>query len=115
MQFSHFPVFISPNLPKRNFIAAAQRGAARVLGAVLGAGLAAFGVRKLKEKREAAAAVVLYETLAGHPDIGNLTAEEVKAIGDRFDVNLAARCGPEVRAVYDTFIESVIPVKTPLR
>lgn len=88
--------------------------AARILGALVGAGAAAFGVKVLKEKHESAAVLALYETLAKHQQLSDLTAEEVKAIGERYGVDLSVKCAPEMKGVYDTFIESNIPVKTPL-
>ena len=97
-----------------SFIAAAQRAAARILGAVVGAGAAVFGAKQLKEKRESAAVLALYQTLARHPDLTSLTAEEVKAIGNKFDVNIATTAATEVKSVYATFVENEIPIKAPL-
>ena len=95
--------------------AAAQRLLARILGTVVGSGAALFAVKKLKERREGAAVLELYAALSRHQNIGDLSAEEIRAIDSKFGINLASSRVPEMKAVYDKFIESVIPISTPLR
>ena len=91
-------------------LAAAQRMAARAVGTALAAGAALFGVKALKEKRESGATVELYNALAAKGDLSDLTRADIEAIQAKYDVNLAGKRVDEVKAVYDTFVESVIPV-----
>ena len=92
----------------------AQRAVARALGAAVASGAALFGVKKLKEKRESAAVLALYQTLASHPDLASLTPEEIRGVGEKYSVDLVKGRVAEMKAVYDTFVESVIPVEGPL-
>ena len=81
----------------------------------MAAGIALFGVNKLKEKRESAAVLALYQALANCEDLNSLSANDIAAIGSKYDVQLAQQRVAEVKAVYDTFVESVIPVNEPLK
>ena len=94
---------------------AAQRLVARALGAAVAAGVALFGVNKLKETRESAAVLALYQALANCDDLSTLSADEIAAVGAKYDIQLAQQRVAEVKAVYDTFVESVIPVNEPLK
>ena len=96
-------------------IAAAQRLVARILGAAVASGAALFGAKKLKEKREAAAVIALYQVLATHKDLSQLSAEEISSVGSKFGLNLAKSRIAEMKSAYSTFLESVIPVEEPLK
>ena len=96
-------------------IAAAQRLVARILGAAVASGAAFFGVKKLKEKREAAAVIALFQVLATHRDLSELSADEISSVGSKFGINLAKSRIAEMKSAYGTFLESVIPVEEPLK
>lgn len=81
------------------------------MGAAVASGAALFGVKKLKERRDSAAVLALYHALASHPDLGALTAEEIRGVGEKYSVDLAKGRVAEMKSVYDTFVESVIPVE----
>lgn len=95
--------------------AAAQRAIARVLGAVVASGAALFGVNKLKEKREAAAVIALYQVLANHRDLSTLRAQEISDVGAKFGISLAKNRIAEMKSAYGTFLESVIPIDDSLK
>ncbi len=97
------------------FLAAGQRLIARLLGAAIASGAAFFGVKKLKEKREAAAVIALYQVLATHKNLSELSAEEISSVGGKFGINLAKSRIAEMKSAYGTFLESVIPVEEPLK
>lgn len=88
---------------------------ARILGAAVASGAAFFGVKKLKEKREAAAVIALYQILATHKDLSQLSAEEISSVGSKFGINLAKSRIAEMKSAYGTFLESVIPVEEQLK
>ena len=81
----------------------------------MASGAAVFGVKKLKETRDSAAVIELYAALARHQNIGDLTADEIKAIDSKYGISLAGSRVPEMKAVYDTYIESVIPTTEALK
>lgn len=96
-------------------LAAAQRTVARILGAVAASGAAVFGLNKVKEKREAAAVIALYQLLANHRDLGTLSAGEISDVGSKFGISLARNRIAEMKSVYSTFLESVIPIEDNLQ
>ena len=88
---------------------------ARIFGAAVASGVALFGVKKLKEKRESAAVIALYQVLANHRDLGSLSAEEISTVGSKFGISLAKSRIAEMKSAYGTFLESVIPIEDPLK
>lgn len=88
---------------------------ARILGAAAASGAALFGAKKLKEKRESAAVIALYQMLANHQDLSQLSAEEISSVGTKYGISLATSRAVEMRTAYSSFLESVIPVEDSLR
>jgi len=93
------------------------RQVAKVGGAVVGAGAGAFAVVKGQERRGKAAAVELHNTLAQPGfDAGDLSRDMVDATGRKYGVDMAEKLTDELKVLYDSYIQAVLPPGTePLR
>ncbi|KAK9829243.1 hypothetical protein WJX72_004725 [[Myrmecia] bisecta] len=86
-----------------------MRTAGQVVGTVALAGGAAVTAKQLQEKRTSAAAIELYNELAALEDADSLSRQQVEAVGSKYGVDLAQKVTEELKQIYDTYLENLIP------
>lgn len=83
--------------------------AIKAVTGIVGAAAAAFITLKLKEIRQSAAAVELANVLAQMGDPTLLTRDAVAAIETKYGIVLATDSLEDVKNLYGTFVQAVIP------
>ena len=81
----------------------------KVVGAAIGAAIGGYVTLKLKEIRQSAAIVELANVLVDLNDPTALTRDHVIAIEAKFGAPLLESCPEELKSIYGTFVEAVIP------
>lgn len=77
--------------------------------AAAGAALGGLVALKLKERRSSAAMIELANLLVSLEDPSTLTREQVAAIEAKYGTRLAVSSADELKAIYGTFVEAVVP------
>lgn len=87
----------------------ALKTAAKAVCTAAGAALGGYVTLQLKSKRQSAAIIELANLLVGLGDPTLLTHDQVAAIEAKYGTTLMEACPEEVKAVYGTLVEALIP------
>ncbi|KAI8112260.1 hypothetical protein M9434_003584 [Picochlorum sp. BPE23] len=81
----------------------------KTVGGLVGAALGGYVAMQLKERRESAAIIELSNVLVEMNNPSLLTREMVAAVEAKYGIELCVSCLEEMKSLYGTFIEAVIP------
>lgn len=82
----------------------------RAVGGLVGAAVGGFVAMKLKEKRESAAIIELSNILVDMDNPALISRDVVTQVEEKYGISLCISCLEEMKSLYGTFVEAVIPV-----